>query len=432
MSDQQYLTDRVPDLNSQGFEKNMLYYSNEDIKVQEVQFDINQGKYTQSLTSKTFGSTSEITIPNCDSVSSVYLHLAIGSLAENLTLSDAWGYASIRSVNFTWGSSTISQVELSGESIYQHNLLCCETKEKRDKMSQLGGAAFKAGASSTIINESVIQLPLPWSTIRATKEKLPYDSSLLSTNILVQITFNDANHFMGHATATATAYPNEFIRADALLKQSVLTNKANSMKMTLMKNPNLMVSYPFTHKQNGTRHFVTPNGIGEPIEVALQSFLESDLLGISFICVPTAEERSAAVSDTANKFASLRCRDIELLYNGQVIHNLPYHLAELCMTGLDVGDPDYNVTYVNDTGGFTPNSGLAGHVYYLPLTPHKSVIFESEYYNTSRYAQQTMSIRFTPELGNGFSGTQQLSFRPVYWYNAMCSTSKGVSTITFA
>ena len=107
MGDSNYLTDRVPDLNSQGgpagSDKNMLYYSNDDIKIQSVQFDINQGKYIQSLTSKTFSSSSECTIPNNDSISNFYLHLALAPLAQHLTLSDAWGYASIRSINYTWG-----------------------------------------------------------------------------------------------------------------------------------------------------------------------------------------------------------------------------------------------------------------------------------------------------------------------------------------
>jgi hypothetical protein len=440
MGDSEYLTDRIPDLNNQGSEKNMLYYATEDVKVQEVQFDINQGRYNQSLTSKTFGSTSEITIPNQDSVSSVYLYLSLAHLIAGLTLCDGWGYAAIRSVNFTWGSSTISQVELSGESIWQHNHLCCETLEKRNKMVELSGNSYlNSGGSDP--HEACIQIPLPWSTIRASKDKLPYDSSLLSTNINVQITFNDANHFIGQATTPAKAYPNDFIRADVLLKQSVLSNKADSMKMTLMRNPNLLISYPFTHKQNGTRHFF--NGvIGESVELQLQSFLEADLLGISFMIVPTKDERSASVLSTSNKWNSLRCRDIELLYNGQIIHSFPYHSAELSNLGIDPGSPDINVSLVNTTGGTDSGktssgidlvtSKLARHIYYLPLTPCKSVIFESEFYNTSRYAQQTMSIRLQVEYPTGLLVTEQLSFRPVYYYNAMCSTSKGVSTLTFA
>ena len=332
-----------------------------------------------------------------------------------------------------WSSDMMNKIfgfsELSGESLLQHNILCCETNEKTDKMVKLGGAPFLAGAASTVINECVLLIPLPWSTIRASRAKLAYDSSLLSTNILVQITFNDPNHFMGHATAATTAYPNEFIRADAILKQSVLSNKADSMRMTLMNNPNLMVSYPFVHRQSGTRSFFNPSALGEPVELNLQSFIEADLLGVGFMVVPTASERSLPVSSTANKFASLRCRDIQLIYNGAIIYSMPFHLSELATLTLDVGNPDYNYSHTSATG---TNTAKAGHVYYLPLTPSKSIIFESEYFNTSRYASQTMTCRFTVEAGEGYTGTEQLSFRPIYYYNAMCSTSKGVSTITYA
>ena len=429
MGDQKYLSTVVPDLDAIGTSKNTLYYSTSDVIVKEVQSDNLQGKYTQALTSLTFGSTSEVSIPNNNSISETYMYLSLAPIADtNIVLPQAWGYAAIRSINYTWGASNVSVVELSGESIFQHMHLSCESSEKRAEMLDLAGAPLGTADPRTAAHEAVLILPLPWSTIRKQAKKLGYDTSLLDSNIQVQVTFNDANHFMGVITgAPATTLPNSWQRGEIFLKQDVLTNKMDSMRQTLKQNPQLMVQYPFVHRQNGTRRFIQSAATGTSQEVSLQSFLESDLLGIGFYTVATADERSTgAAGSVANKFNTIRCRDIELLYNGQVVHKLPYHAAELIQLELDIGASTCPKTTVSAAG--VPTADSVYHCYYLPMTKMKSVIFEGEYENTSRFANQTMQLRFTPEIG----APTDITFHSMYFYNGICSTSGGTSKIAFA
>ena len=436
MSDtSKFVSDRTVDLDAVGTSRNMLYYATEDVKVQEVQVDTIVGKYRQSLSSAQFGSSSEVTIPNDDTISSVYVYLKIDGLPVGISLPEFFGHACLRSVNYTWGSSSISTIELSSEAIFMHNMLSMETSEKRKKYAELAGSPraktlITDGVTSA---ECVLLIPLPWSTIRADQNKKGYDSSLLNNNILIQINFNEASSFIGTHTA-GLVLPSTFSKTLVTLRQSVLTNKRDSMKSVLQSNPNLMVPYPFTHKSTGTRRFITDQVANEPTNIVLQSFLESDLLGLAFYVVPTSEEKSShGASSPVNKYDTARLRDIRLAYNGQELFNLEGHMSDMLLCNIDIGSPDCPKTTVDSAGALSPTSGTisssAYHIYYLPFTQMKSVIFSQEYNNVSRYASQTLELTFTVE---GLTAPTNLSFHSLYYYNAIAQTQQGVTSLQFA
>lgn len=421
----EYVSDRVPDLDAVGTQKNTLYYGSDDVKVSEVQYDTLQGKFRQTLSSLQFGGISEINIPNSDSVSSCYLYMKLPNLLANQTLCDYWGYGIIKNVSYTIGGSNISIIDLPGESIFQRTLLSCESKEKRSKLREIGGTAL-SGANTT--PEAIVQIPLPWSTIRSCKEKLSYDASLLSTNILIQITFNEASAIYGSGAA-GTVFPSALLAGDVYIKQDVLTNKRDSMKLTLMKNPNLLINYPMVHSTRGSTRNLVGDITANTFTIDLNSFLESDLLGISFHTVLASDEAGAPTAGSvSNKFKTLRLRDIVLKYNGQILHNLTYHLHDLMLLGMDIGDPDYNVASIDAGGVIGPQT--TGHIYYLPMTRFKSVVFEGMYHNTSRFANQTFQLEFT--MDTDFTASTPFNFYSTYYYNAVVSTSNGMSNIQFA
>ena len=420
-----YTTDRVPNLDAVGTEKNTLYYSTEDVTVSEVQYDTLQGKYRQTLTSLQMGGVSEIVIPNSDSVSSCYLYLRLPPLLANQSVCDYWGYAAIKNVSYTWGGSNISILDLPSESIFQKTMLSCESTEKRDKLRELSGVAAEGVTAGDI--EACIQIPLPWSTIRSCKEKLSYDASLLSSTILIQITFNDNSSIYGSQTL-ATTFPTSFLSGDVFLKQDVLSNKNDSMKQTLMKNPNLQINYPFIRSTRGSTRNLTGDGALQTFEIDLNSFLEADLLGISFHCVDAVNERGGEVAENvSNKFLGKRLRDIVLRYNGQILHNLKYHLHDLMLIGMDVGSSNVPYSTLSTTGGI---STAVSHVYYLPMTRFKSIVFEGDFYNNSRFANQTFQLEFTVQ--DTFASPTPVNFYSTYYYNSICSTSNGQTNIEFA
>ena len=326
-------------------------------------------------------------------------------------------------------------------------LLQCETIEKAKRMLTLAGSAVVKGQGNRP-HDAVLQIPLPWSTIRAEMAKRPYDASILNSPIEVQITYNDATHFIGSHGAFTVPLPNDFLRSEVFLKQSVLSNKANSMARTLRENPNLLLSYPFTYLQDGTTRAIASHPKDTEVNHTLQSFIEADMIGISFFIVPTDNEKSAGqpALSASRKYDMLRCRDISLVYNGQILHAYPGYSNELYSLGLDIGDSHAGKSLIDDAGiAYTPEAQNQRYfVYYLPFTNHKSIIFNGTFPNTSRFAQQQMSLIFTPELspdkGVGSAGggmpaepaTQNITIRTMYMYNAMNTTSRGVTSLQFA
>lgn len=428
MSDRsQYSQTVISDMDAAGTRLNMQYYNSDQVKINSVQVD-SLKKYKQSLTTTTFSSTSQIIIPSSDSISDTYLYLELPKITNpNTVLAEGWGFDAIRSVNYTIGASSISTVELSSESLFSHAMLCCETSEKRSKMLKLAGTAVTVGSDRDIAPKAVLILSTPWSTIRKSL-KLGYDASLLSDPIILQVTFNDANHFMSTATGGTVAYPNAFTRAECILKQGVLTDKSDSMRKTLQANSNLMVSYPFIHKQTGTNTYLTNVAAGDVVEVPIQSMINSDFLGLSCMVVPSRYKKSGVAGVMANKRSTLECHDLQLLYNGQIYADLPWKLAELAVLNLDQGSSTCPKSLINSSGASVTDGEY--FIYYLPFSYLKSVIFETEngYANVSRYAQQTMTLRFAPQN----TVTESLDFTCTYYYNALLTSQQGGSRITFA
>jgi hypothetical protein len=232
---------------------------------------------------------------------------------------------------------------------------------------------------------------------------------------------------MSTATGGGTpTYPAAFARAEVILKQGVLSNKSDSMKMTLQNNSNLLVSYPFVHKQTGTNTLILNAPPGENQEVKIQSLINSDLLGISFMVVPTASKKSGVAGVMANKFDTVACENIKCTFNGQVLIDAPWRMSELMTLNLDVGGSDTPKTVIDEDGVAQPKKTYK--IYYLPFSYIKTVIFEGQYSNVSRYGQQNMEITFDPQ----HDATQNLSFSCTYYYNALCTTQSGTTRITFA
>jgi len=426
MSRSEYTQTTVSDLDAAGEKVNFLYYDTKSVRINAVEVDTLK-KYRQGLTSLSMGGTSQITVPSSDSISDTYLYLELPPILDtNVVLQEAWGYAAIKSINYTIGSSSISTVELSSESLFSHAMLCAETSEKRQSVLQLAGASLGTADDRAVGPKACISLALPWSTIRKSG-KLGYDASLLSDPIIIQITLNDANHFMSTITGGGTpSYPAAYVKGECILKQGVLSNKADSMKSTLANNSNLLVSYPFVHKQTGTNSLILNAQPGESQEVKIQSLINSDLLGLSFMVTPAASKRSGAAGVMANKYDTINCEDIKVTFNGQVLIDAPWRMSELQTLNLDVGGTDTPKTVMNSTGVAFPEG--AYKIYYLPFSYMKTVIFEGQYSNVSRYSQQNMEILFTPK----HTVAQNLQFTCSYYYNALCTTQSGATRITFA
>ena len=427
-----FLTPVVPNLDTLGTKRNNLYYTKNSLLVQSVQNDTIY-KFNQAVPSKTFGSSSDITINNQDFISDVYLYVKMTLNASN-SLAAGWLFALLKSVQYTWGSSSQSQVSLNSEQLFSIAMKSCETAEKRTKMLENAGVLTQHNGPRTV--EACLQIPLPWSTNRNSMHKLPYDTSILTSPVIIKIAWAQANEVIGTHAAMST-YPTGLLNADIIIKQVELTNRNESMRNVLINNNQLLLGYPFYHRQNGSSELFPSVPIGGRVSVKLQSLINADLLGILWYCVPSAQLRSTgAVDSPVNTFNTFRVRDVVLESNGQILYQTPFHVGELVQASMDVGDSEAGKSYVT-TAGATANSGeIAGndaaayHINYIPLTFKKAINFgdTDEFHNTSRFGNQILTLSFNVENAS----VSSVQFYSTYIYNAVSMSSGGTTQLQFS
>jgi hypothetical protein len=429
------LTNKKVLLASPGYKLNDAYYSNADSVVEMAETTYSTGRFSYSLQSSTFGSSSSIIIPNSSLIGEIYLHaeLPIIPFNSNLKLNRGWLLDSINSISFLFGSSNVPQLTFSGQSLFQILMAECETAEKRNAVLEYAGQSAAATNSVTppalptlyVKNWADLVLSLPFSSMCGLCSKKPFDSNILSNNIIVQINWNQASAiYSGIGPELINTPPAGFTDCKALLRQGDFSNKAESLRNALQLNPGKSLNYPFIHHQSYTPSFfngapasTTPGGV----TLSLQGLINADLVAMTFGVVKTAnliEGRSKHYEDITN---------IKLLYNGMVICDMPKYMYKLVnMGGGGIGDLSYNVVF---PPGVTPGPNPPQrHVVLINFSRLKSLSFNNHFANTARYPNSTFQLSFNTEEGT--AGEQYVCF-VTYHYNGICMVENGQANLHF-
>jgi hypothetical protein len=429
MGDSQFLTTVTPSLSSRGIEKEMLYYSTEQVSQKIVESNNLKGKLSVGVNSLSMGSTGTVTIPNSDFIGATMCYIELPKIADtNILMPSGWGYRLLKNVSYLFGASNQSLLQISGETIFQKLLTDCETAEKVTAMLGYGGHAYDVNTNRDANPSCNILIPTPWSTIRNELSKRLFDTSLLSSQIEIQITWADPNEIFGLKTgAPIPVFPTSLTRAELYVQSDVLVNRAESMKQVLSQNSALQVNYGYIHTTNGTKSYLPAADSATRQTVNLQSFLNSDLLGITFMCVKSADLKSTLEAGSVpNPWNTLSLKNIELEYNGQRLHQYHGKACQLEMARLDKGAGVAPSTVVKIDG--TSAAATTHQVMYLPFTAFKSTVFNAEFQNSSAFANQTMTLSFDIE---GLAAPTPVTVTTAYYYNALNSVSGGTSHITF-
>lgn len=406
-------------LDSAGTKKTALYYTKDDIQVADVECDFVTGRYSQSVSSLAWGSTSQFTIPNSDFLSQCILHVELPDLVANQTLPRGWLIAAIKEITYSVGSSNISQIRLSGKSLYHALMVEACTAEQRLELLSLAGEAYNTLNTKTV--EGSVILRLPWSSM---SHKLPLDTSLLNNPIQISITFHSADRFYGGSAAA----PASMVSGKLFTRQGVLTDKSNSLRRDLMNNSDLMYSYPFIHLQSPSTKFL-PSIAGEQV-VEISEFLNSDLTSIIFSLHYTAAQKNAGTTAPYPN-VGLELTDIQLLYNGQTIYEVPGRSGRLINMLWDEGASWCDDVAFNPVGPYT-ESPVQSFVYCIPMGDMKSIVFEGKYDNVSRYSTQSFQLRFVPVPVLPTDADQAAELHITHTYNAIATFSQGLCNIQYS
>jgi len=419
------LTNKAPMLSNPGsVVSNDLYYDASSSVVKLAESVQNYGRYSQSLNSLQFGSVSSITIPNSSFLSGLYLYLEIPALPFGCYLPRGWGLNLINQISFILGSSNVSQLSLSGQSHAQMAILGCETAEKRDAFLRLCGEEVTTEQPPGTINRAYVQLQLPWSRICALNKKLPFDTNILNSPIIIQLqTKQKAEIFTGSGIFNA---PNQLQAGRVLANQIDLEDKSFSLRLSMMKDASLIYSYPYIFTQSLVQEI---NGSNVDVQnYVLNGLINADLVGISFSVL--RKDRATSGVNGANALSPFcydKVQDVQLTYNGLVLYDAPGRMCELYDLQDSVGNGVMPMSCLT-AGGAGPfvTFPFNAYVHYISLQRIKNTQFLDYFQNSIRIANNALNLGFrTPENTNYY-------LYITYFYNACFTVNQGTSSLVIS
>jgi hypothetical protein len=426
MSETAILSNKHALLSALGTKYNDLYYSaaNSSVSLVETTF---QWQNIISLSSKDFGSSSQVNIPIDQFIQEVILHLRVRTPIANETLCRGWGYAILQSVSYVLGASNSTQVVLQEDAILLTLFAQCISEVKRSELLRLGGEeqlnppVTPSGEADPLM-DAYIAIPLPFSTAC---DKLPMDSTLLSNNISVTFNFKQANSIFG---GSAT-HPTAFTVAEVMLRQGKLSNQAASLRQEMIAHPDLIYSYPFIHAQRfvsgpftGSRTSDTLRGCS----VTLNSFANADLVGIVLWVVKDTDKNPVS-NNSPNPYNTDELSDVLVSFNGSTLFNFPARSYKLTNALIGEQQASYFHNSVIAPGATAPFSSIPKDCYpvFLDFARLRSACMQEHLFNTWRIPNQNMLIEFSTQFGSSVS----YRLHATYFYNGIAEFQSGTSAI---
>lgn len=416
-----YLANKRTALSNPGTKMDDIYYSQINSTVELSECTYNLGRFTTSLSQLTFGSTSQVIIPNSSLVSGVFLFLEASPVVANQTLPLGWGYAMLQSVSYLFGSSNVSQIDLRQPAIFQTLMMECETAEKRSELLRLGGEQITA--PTTYNPQATVFIPLPFSSFCGLKNKLPFDTTLLDNPIILQISLSRGDQVYGGSGVIPTG----LIRATCLLRQGDLSNKDQSLRPVLQNDPGLMYSYPFIHRQLANPIPITGStDQNAPVSVTLQSIINADLVGLSIGVVATSKLTNVGAATCPNPFAYDRIGNILLQFNGLTMFSSPGELYRISNMISMPGSGSYHESVITDSAvaPFASNPYDA-YVVFIDFARIRAACFDGHYQNVWRIGNNVLVLSFTTQTNGSYF------IYPVYHYNGVAEIQNGQTRIYF-
>lgn len=407
MDDDTFLSNKRTALMSPGSKINDLYYSRYNSTVQLVECTYNLGRFSQSLNNTSFGATSNVNIPNGSFIGQTYLRLVLPALPGNVCLTRGWGYAAIDQISYLFGSSNVSDLSISGQTLWHLIQSQCETEEKASEMFKMGGDWHKTDPSGTPggVLEAHLMLPFPWSNANALFPKKEFDTNVLLNPITIKVVLKQSSAFCGGTGLTSPQMPTGFERGEIYVRQGDLTDKSHSLRNQMLQDPSIYLAYPFIHAQSFlASEFLGKikgsGGGGQPVIVQLQQTINADFVGMIVTVIKKSDLNSFGGS-VPSPFNYAKIEDPTFAFNGNNIFKVQGKGYRLTNMLSKVGSSGFKNTLTTGTTNQTfVAAGVDSYPVHIDFSRLRSIVFGDQYQNTWRIPNQSLSFSFyTPEEG---------------------------------
>lgn len=368
------LTGKLPLLNGPGMViENSLYYdiASSTVTAVELQETFQKDRITLNNLSTTGGSAS-CYIPSVLFANTLFLNVELPPLTWSASYGmtdttsgtptgddsyffapDGWGFFFVGSVIIYVGASTISQIEISGESNFLIAMAQCETRSKRQQVLSHAGRYLNSADSQSVmaspapnlsvfrlnprypyaspfayssvlvtsgattplnpydaeyppLRNALIPIRLPFSSLCALEKRISFDCKLLTQPIQLTFQIRPRSQVIQTNVPGFQSTLNNFASASVQLWQEELSDKSLSLRNELLRAPDFNVGYPFQYTQSVSFPVPLAAGASSPwdssnlVFMNITSLLNSDLTTMLWYITGNYQRNTAQATALAN------------------------------------------------------------------------------------------------------------------------------------
>jgi hypothetical protein len=302
----------------------------------------------------------------------------------------------------------------------------CATAEQRSEIFSLGGQEYlsvNGGSLGQTIMADLL-LPFPWSSMCEMVKK-PFDTTLINNPINIQVQFNNFNSIYTTTGTFAPPFvlPTGFSNATLYFRQGDLSNKDQSLKYELMKHPDLMYSYPFIHHQPYQTRFVGSTTVGSPQTIPLLSFINADLVAITFGVVD--DLYNTATPYQISPFNYDPVTNVQIQFNGLVMYNAPGVAYRLYNMNSQPGASYFWNSLIAPNGTAPPSSPINTYIVEIDFSRIRALCFENQFQNVWQIGNNTLTMTLNTTTNHNYT------LYATYHYNAIAECQAGETRIYF-
>lgn len=401
--------------------EDIYYYGSKNMRKQKIP-TIQSTKFVQSLASLSGGS-SVITISPEAGLSHIVLGLKIKAPtnAQGLSLPKAWGYRAIDSVQFRYGSSTTYQKDSSSGQLLIEAIATAGSQSEANALVSLAGNELNSADdfAKADLREAYCVIPLPHCAAQSgTDTPNPFPTELLSSPIVITITLKRQADFFNTIAGATGVVPDAFEEAYLQTRSVVPVDRGQLMKL----KGDEMYSFPCEFYQQVN-------------SVALQNMSDSQEVVLTGIRSGTMKGMHVYIrneADTANPFNFMLPHDVELTYQGNVLHKYKGASAQVWDTLFTDVPAYFNNSVLTPTAGpvYAWNSSDAISSWcHLPMAQRfEQLSAENTTVSGLGVANGTLNLRLKVPVVAG--AVWRLYYVPVY-SAAICMAADGSCEVVF-
>jgi hypothetical protein len=224
--------------------------------------------------------------------------------------------------------------------------------------------------------------------------------------------------------SAASSYGASMIDASFHVVQMDFKNSMDSLKNEMVLDPMASYNHFFNYRQDLTQQFTGSTNTNQPVNLTLTGFRYGTLTSIGFVVVQNTNITPAAANDAKNPFLLERVKNIQLIFNGQVIARSNGYSHELVMLAERQMPPVIAYSQLSGQGPFT-SSPVNAYWYKVDLAQFAPELSEGHIQSGINVSTNVFNLLFNTTSNNAYT------IFLAYEFNSAIQVARGGAEVDF-